>query len=351
MTVGGETPDRQHHIEPGSVVLLTAEDGLADTVRPRIDAQGGDASIVHVLDGIVDQDGHERLPSLLEDIDSIEQVVNANSAHLVIIDPLNAYIGRTDSHNDAQIRRALTPLAKMAERTGAAVLVVMHLNQATLQPALYRVQGSIGYVGAARSVLLVVRDKTDPAMRVIVPIKSNLSAAMPAVAFTITEEPALAWHGAVEVDIAELLAMTAPEGHGAREEAKRFLAEVLVDGPVPQQDVLKEARECGISDATLRRATKDMNVQSARIGKAGKQGGGHWVWNLPESLDDQDALCGESEHLNPGDAVKMLTPSRAVGTNQVKVLTENPQTTLTPDAEQGEHLNSPDGADDDEVRI
>ena len=351
VTVGGETPDRQHIMEQGAVVLLTAEDGLADTVRPRIDVQGGDAGMVHVLEGIIDVDGHDRLPTLVEDIHHIEQVVTSTEAHLVIVDPLNAYIGRTDSHNDAQIRRALTPLAKMAERTGAAVLVVMHLNQATLQPALYRVQGSIGYVGAARSVLLVVRDKTDPDMRVIVPIKSNLSAAMPAVAFTITEEPALAWHGAVEVDIAELLAMTAPEGHGAREEAKRFLAEVLVDGPVPQQDVLKEARECGISDATLRRATKDMNVQSARIGKAGKQGGGHWVWNLPESLDDQDALCGESEHLNPGEAVKMLTLSRAVGTNQVKVLTENPQTTLTPDAEQGEHLNSPDGADDDEVRI
>ena len=171
---------------------------------------------------------------------------------------------------------------------------------------------------------------------------------MPAVAFTITEEPALAWHGTVEVDIAELLAMTAPKGHGAREEAKKFLAEVLVDGPVPQQDVLKEARECGISDATLRRAMKDMNVQSARIGKIRRQGGGHWVWNLPESLD---GLCRESEHLNPRDAVKMLTPSLVVGTNQVKLLTENPQTTLAPHAEQGEHLNNPDGADDDEVRI
>ncbi len=351
VTVGGETPDRQHIMEQGSVVLLTAEDGLADTVRPRIDMQGGDAGMVHVLEGIIDEGGHERLPSLVENMDGLEQVVVSTKALLVIVDPLNAYTGRADSHNDAQIRRALTPLAKMAERTGAAVLVVMHLNQSTLQPALYRIQGSIGYVGAARSVLVVVRDKTDPDMRVIVPIKSNLSAAMPAVAFTITEEPALAWHGTVEVDIAELLAMTAPEGHGAREEAKRFLAEVLVDGPVPQQDVLKEARECGISDATLRRATKDMNVQSARIGKAGRQGGGHWVWNLPESLDDQDALCGESEHLNPGDAVKMLTPRRAVGTNQVKVLTENPQTTLTPDVEQGEHLNIPDSADDDEVRI
>jgi hypothetical protein len=186
----------------------------------------------------------------------------------------------------------------MAERTGAAVLVVMHLNQATLQPALYRVQGSIGYVGAARSVLLVVRDKTNPAMRVIVPIKSNLSAAMPAVAFTITEEPALAWQGVVEVDVAELLVTALPEEQGAREAARRLLQEILSDGGVPQQDVLKEARECGISEATLRRAAKDMNVQSARIGKAGRQGGGHWVWNLPESLDDQDALCGESEHLN-----------------------------------------------------
>ena len=81
----------------------------------------------------------------------------------------------------------------------------------------------------------------------------------------------------------------------------------------------------------------DMKVQSARIGKDGKQGGGRWVWSLPESLDDQDALCGESENLNPEEPVK--------------VLTENPQTTLTPDVEQGEHLNIPDSVDEDEVRI
>ena len=347
VTVGGETPDRQHIMEQGSVVLLTAEDGLADAVRPRIDAQGGDAQMVNVLEGIIDVGGHDRLPTLVENIDHLGQVVISTKAHLVIVDPLNAYIGRADSHNDAQIRRALTPLAKMADRTGAAVLVVMHLNQATLQPALYRVQGSIGYVGAARSVLLVVRDKTDPAMRVIVPIKSNLSVEMPAVAFTITKEPALAWRGVVEVDVAELLATE----QGARKAARKLLQVILSDGGVPQQDVLKEARECDISEATLRRAAKDMNVQSARIGKAGRQGGGHWIWSLPESLDDQDALCGESEHLNNVSRVKVLTPSMAVGTNQVKMLTENPQTTSAPRAKQGEHLNSPDGADDDEVRI
>lgn len=88
LTVGGETPDRLHLKEQGAVVLLTAEDGLADTVRPRIDAQAGDASMVHVLEAIVDPDGQERLPSLVEDIAMIEQVVTSTRAHLVIIDPL-----------------------------------------------------------------------------------------------------------------------------------------------------------------------------------------------------------------------------------------------------------------------
>jgi hypothetical protein len=256
---------------------------------------------VRVLDGIVDQDGHERLPSLLEDIDWIEQVVLTNDAHLVIIDPLNAYIGRTDSHNDAQIRRALTPLSKMAERTGAAVLVVMHLNQATLQPALYRIQGSIGYVGAARSVLLVVKDKYDAALRVIAPIKSNLAAVMPAVAFTITEEPALAWQGVVDVDIAELLAVASPEEQGAREEAKRFLKEVLADGDVPAKDMLKEARECGIAEKTLRRAAKDMGVDIGHVGERGQKGGGNWVWRLAKEQDGQDGLSLNSGHLAKSD--------------------------------------------------
>ena len=298
LTVGGETPDRQHSMEPGAVVLLTAEDGLSDTVRPRIDVQGGDASMVHVLEGIVDPDGHERLPSLVEDIAILEQVVMSTNAHLVIVDPLNAYIGRTDSHNDAQIRRALTPLAKMAERTGAAVLVVMHLNQATMQPALYRVQGSIGSVGAARSFLLVLRDKDNPALRVVAAIKANLSAEMPTIAFTITEEPALVWHGVVEVDIAELLAAASPEEKGARDDAKEFLNEILTDGGIPSKDVLKEARECGIAEKTLRRAAKDMGVDIGHVGERGQKGGGSWVWRLSK---DQDGLWEKSGHLAKSD--------------------------------------------------
>lgn len=357
LTVGGETPDRQHRMEQGAVVLLTAEDGLADTVRPRIDVQGGDASLVHVLEGIVDPDGQERLPSLVEDIATLEQLVLSVHARLVIIDPVNAYLGRTDSHVDAQIRRVLTPLAKMAERTGAAIVVVMHLNQSTLQPALYRVQGSIGYVGAARSVLLMVRDKDNPALRIMAPIKANLVGEMPALSFTITDEPALSWQGAVEVDIAELLAASSPEEQGAREEAKRFLGEMLADGEAPGTEVVKEARECGISEKTLRRAAKDMGVDIARVGQVGKRGGGVWIWRLPEGVDGQDALHDKSGHVNqkghvdnPDGDIKMATPKDPLGTNDIKMATLNVQEklgNLISDGEQSGHLNHPFDGDDD----
>ena len=301
VTVGGETPDRLHRIDKGAVVLLTAEDGLADTVRPRVDVQGGDASLVHVLDAMVDLDGNERPPSLIKDMATLEQVIRSTGARLVIVDPLNAFTGRIDSHVDAQVRQALTPLAKMAERTGAAIVVVMHLNQATLQPALYRVQGSIGYVGAARSVLLVIPDKDNPALlRILAPIKANLAAAMPALGFAITDQPALAWKGVVEnVDVASLLAQTGPDkvGSSKLEEAKEFLKEVLGNGPVEIEDVKKEAKEVDIGDSTLLRAKKELGVKALRRNiEGGKRGEGYWTWELVQDDQPPYANNGHLEH-------------------------------------------------------
>jgi hypothetical protein len=245
---------------------------------------------VHVLEGIVDPNGNEQLPSLVDDIATLEQVILSARACLVIIDPLNAYIGPTDSHTDARVRQALTPLAKMAERTGAAVLVVMHLNKDSLKSALYRVQGSIGYVGAARSVLLVVRDKGNPTRRVLVPIKANLAAEMPAVAFAITEEPALAWQGIVEVNIADLLAAPS-RGHDedapAEVAAEDFLLRTLANGAMDAKDVLKGAGAAGIAKRTLERAKAELRVQVKPTHQQGKKGVASWVWELPGVIGRQ----------------------------------------------------------------
>ena len=152
-------------------------------------------------------------------------------------------------------------------------------------------------MSATRSVLLVVSDKTDPAMRVIIPIKSNLSAAMPAVAFSITKEPVLAWQGVVDVDVIDLLAMALPEEQERSEVVRKLLQEILSDGGVPEQDVVKEARECGITEAILRWTTKDMNA-GPRVWERTADRTGHWVWILPESLD---ARCLASQNLNSPD--------------------------------------------------
>ncbi|MBM3946419.1 MAG: AAA family ATPase, partial [SAR202 cluster bacterium] len=286
LTVGGETPDRKHFMERGAVVLLTAEDGLADTVRPRVDTQGGDALQVHVVDAMTEPDGSQRLPSLIEDMRALEQVVVSTGARLVIVDPLNAFMDGTDSHVDAQVRRALTPLAKMAERTGAAVIVVMHLNKTTLQPALYRVNGTIGYVGAARSVLLVARDKDAVGRRVLALIKANLAGEMPALGFTITHEPALAWEGTVETDIAELLA--GPSGEREEEsaafaEAEAFLRDLLGGGPVDAKLGIQEAQRVGIAKRTLDRARAQLGIRAQQLRQPGKRGASGWVWKLPGS--------------------------------------------------------------------
>ena len=223
LTVGAEPPDGVRPMRRGTAVLLTAEDGLADTVRPRIDTQGGDSERVFVLETVLDKSGDERIPTLVDDIPRIEEVVTSKGADLVVIDPLNAFLGRTNSHVDAEVRRELTPLAKMAERTGAAVLVVMHLNKGDARPLLYRVQGTLGYVAAARSLLMIARHKDEPETRVMALAKSNLAGNMPCLGFTINEDSVLTWTGPIDVDISELLAGTDTNRIGKLADAQEFI--------------------------------------------------------------------------------------------------------------------------------
>ena len=336
VTVGAETPDGNERIDVGAVVLLTAEDGLADTVRPRIDAQGGNAELVSVVEGVVDAEGHEHHPSLLKDIEQLEAVVVSTRARLVIVDPLNAYTGNTNGYVDTQIRQVLTPLSKMAERTGAAVLLVMHLNQDMSLPVLYRFQGTIGYLGAVRSALVVARDTEDPEKRVMALIKSNLTRSMPAFAFTIAgDPPTLSWLGQVDTDITELLA-AGPAGNTSKlEQAKSFLKSCLSLGAVPTHDVLSLATTANISVKTLRRAADVVGVKKSHAGEPGQQGGGHWLWQLPETPDAHDDLplqighLANDDHLDScGEASKMATNHKAPVTEDGKVANSGAQGVL-----------------------
>jgi hypothetical protein len=270
------------------VVLLSAEDGLEDTIRPRLDAAGADLVRVVALTAVAEAAGGERLPELTRDLAHIEDAIEAVGAVLVVIDPLMAYLGAgINTYRDQDVRRALAPLKALAEDTGVAVVVIRHLNKNGGANALYRGGGSIGIIGAARSGLLVARDPDDPAGErcILVGTKSNLGPPAGALAYRVvqtTEAVArIDWLGESAHTAKTLL--TQPESEGERgpgAEAKEFLRDALAEGERPAEDVLSEAQGARIARSTLHRARERLGV---RVRREGFGPGGRWLWSLPES--------------------------------------------------------------------
>jgi len=258
--------------EAAGVVLLTAEDGLADTIVPRLQVAGADLSRILSLATLPAGGETERLTTLPDDIPTIEQAIEEVGARLVIIDPLMAFLGGdVNSYRDQDVRRALTPLAKMAERTSAAVVLVRHLNKSTGGQALYRGGGSIGIIGAVRSGLLVAKDPEDAQRRVLASTKSNLGQPPTAWAYRLegTENgaPRVVWLGESQHGAEALLTPpSSEEDRTAKDDAKDFLQAALSGGCVEAAKVTQEAGTLGIAGKTLTRAKQALGVQSSRNG-------------------------------------------------------------------------------------
>jgi RecA-family ATPase len=157
------------------VVILSAEDGAADTIVPRLRAAAANLDRVFILQGVRSQDGNEDAVTLPGHLSVVEQAITDVDAALLIVDPLMAYLGAdTNAHRDQDVRRALAPLAAMLERTSCAGLLIRHLNKGQAGSALYRGGGSIGIIGAARFGLLVARDPDDDEARILAPTKCNI---------------------------------------------------------------------------------------------------------------------------------------------------------------------------------
>lgn len=268
----------------GDVIILSAEDGIADTIRPRLDRQGGNPRRVHVLDAVTDTAGPRGF-QLGWDLPVLEAAVQATRARYVTIDPLSAYLGRTDSHKDGEVRGLLAPLAALAATYRVAVVGIMHLTKDAQRRLIARATGSIAFAGAARIVLAVGADPEDTskARRFLVTVKNNLGPHAPGLAFTITNE-GVCWDAAPLSSSlsAEALLDTSAlpatrEDAGQRVEAERFLAELLTEGPVPSVQVMKDAKANGITERTLWRAKRALTIRAERI----PRGKGAWFWSLP----------------------------------------------------------------------
>jgi putative DNA primase/helicase len=284
LTTGQPMPDGTPSIQ-GGVVLMSLEDGLGDTIVPRLNVVGADKTKIVALQGIPDANGKLRFPTVA-DTEAIKKACESVDAKLVVIDPLMGYLSaKVNSWVDKDVRRDLSPLAKMAEDIGVSVIIVRHLNKASSSNSVYRGGGSIGIIGAARSALLIAKNPENENQRILAGIKSNLAPLPPSLSYTIENVdgvPKIVWGGVTSHTADSLLAIpSSPEERSATEDAADFLKDALSGGAVDSKEMMRQARQAGIAERTLHRAKKVLGVTSKRdaFGRAGK-----WLW----CLDCQD---------------------------------------------------------------
>ena len=297
--------------ERADVILLSAEDDIGDTIRPRLEAAGADLTRCWVLPDVHPEDKPPRPPELPADLFLLEDLVKSKAAALVVVDPFMAFLaGQVDSHKDQDIRRVLASMAYMAARTGAAVLVVRHMRKGA-GSALDKGSGSIGIIGAARAGLLVAPDPQDENRRILAMTKSNLAKMPDALAYRLVDDEQygvarVVWDGATKHTANDLVRPRVDEEEApALAEAVRVLKEILADGPLAAGNVKRLAATAGVAERTLQRARHALGVTARRQGFGP---GAHYVWSMPadppdplaqgtHGMDAMDATCqGVIEH-------------------------------------------------------
>lgn len=301
-TAAGEGPSGWMQDTPGNVLMLSVEDGLADTIRPRLDAMRANVKRIFALQGglILNDSGFLRLESEIIDY----------KPTLVAIDPLVAYLGAgVDLHRANETRAVMARLALLAEKYHCAIVAVRHLTKGGKDKAIYRGIGSIDFTAACRSVLLVGSDPDDSSRRAVVHIKSNLSEKGSAIGYEIREGN-FYWTGESDLTAERILSSTSDEEQSsALRSAEDFLRGALSDGPRWAKEIKNEAKETGISQATLFRAKRALRVKVRKEGKPGDKEQ-RWVWMLPDIVEDyHEGSQGEiDDNLRANESDKGFKP-------------------------------------------
>lgn len=253
-------------VEPINVIYQTAEDGLGDTIKPRLLAAGADCSRVLVIDD-------QEQPLTMVDA-RLEEAIIQTKARLVVLDPIQGFLGvGVDMHRANEIRPLMKRISVLAEKYQCAIILIGHMNKNSNGKSSYRGLGSIDFQAAARSVLIVGRVKDEPEIRVICHVKSSLAPEGDAIAFRLDKEKGFRWIGKYDISVEDLLS---GDGRGQKiRSAKEFLKEILANGSMEQAKIAEEAEERGIKKKTLWNAKKELQIDSVKIGNK-------WFWMLQD---------------------------------------------------------------------
>jgi putative DNA primase/helicase len=354
VTQGNRWPCQEGQAPKRSVIVLCAEDGMADTIVPRLMAAQADRKRVTIITAVTEIDGSgRRVFNLAKDLDVLESLITGiGDVGLVIIDPADAYLGAgaggIDSHKNAGVRAVLEPLSELADRLRTAVLAVTHFSKQAGGKAMYRFIGSIAHVGSARVAFAIVADAEKEGRVLMLHAKNNLAPQQKGLAFRLEQHlVAEGVIGSTVVFESEHVAVTADEAlaadrdvetRTAKEEAEDFLADILAEGPQPVRRIEEEARAAGLlggdqdigQSKPFRSARNALGIKPYQP-KGAKSGG--WVWALP----DQRPKQGDGqEHPHPAHQMpsetQMPPNKRASDADRASdIVHQKPEQRKTPD--------------------
>jgi putative DNA primase/helicase len=299
VTTGGPWPHEEGKAPLGNAVILSAEDGLADTIVPRLHAAGASCEHAYIVSAVRSQD-KLRTFNLQADLALLEKTIDAiGDVRLIVIDPISSYMGAIDSHKNTDVRGVLEAVGEMAERRHVAIVGITHFSKGG-QKAINAFLGSIAFIAAARAAFAVMKDDADETRRLFLPVKNNLAPLGHGLAFRLAQHmisgadgcgpaSAVSWDSAPVTATADQV-MAANAGtatpHTAKADCIEFLEEVLADGWAEVVDVTAEAISAGLhaegkqlkDNKPMRDARVALKVETRRDG-FGK--GARWFWALP----------------------------------------------------------------------
>lgn len=257
---GEALPDNADLKETASTVILSAEDSPSHALRPRAEANGADLSRIYCME--------DSAFDIAADLRRLDALSTADpSIKLVVIDPLNSYLGQVDNYKDPAVRAALRPLTEFAESRRIATVCVMHLNKKTDLDGIYRIGGSIGFAGLARSILAVTKDGDDEERRLLLPLKMNYVRKPSSLAFWIHDDLRLSFDtNPVDADVEEALSPLKRQTGADKTHAARWLTDFLADGPQDLKNILRVAESEGHSRSAVFRAKAMLPIESRASG-------------------------------------------------------------------------------------
>ena len=289
ITRGYELPDQDGHVgtpseeRKGSVLYITAEDGMADTIRPRAEKCGADLTRLFVL--------REPQAISLQEPQALKKALSRFRPKLLVLDPIQAFLGgQMDMHRANEVRPLMTTLLGMAIQHECAIICVRHWTKASGAKAGHRGQGNVDFAAAARSLISVGESPHDAGKRVMAQAKMSLAGLGTSIVFSIADD-GLEWCGTSTITANELSQAQPNLQHHQRKDAMKWLKEFLTPTAQPAELIIHEADKVDIKERTLRRAKEALGILSTQMDKV-------WYWRLPAVQKwERDRYPGQEDNI------------------------------------------------------